>query len=47
MLLSLSDIEAIQVAKEWAYCNWVMSFDMSLFDWYADENYWPQSRDLI
>jgi hypothetical protein len=46
MLLSLSDIETIQGAKEWAYRNWVMLFDMSLFDWYTDANYWPQSRDL-
>ena len=46
MLLSLSDIETIQGAKNWAYHNWEMLFDKSLFDWYTDEKYWPESRDL-
>lgn len=46
ILLSSPDIETIQGAKEWAYRNWETLFDKSLFDWYTDEKYWPQSRDL-
>lgn len=46
MLVFSPEIETIHGAQEWAYRNWQRLFDKSLFDWYTDEKYWPQGRDL-
>jgi hypothetical protein len=46
LLLNISDIETLQCAKAWAYCNWKVLFDKALCDWYTDERYWPSARTL-
>ena len=46
LLLTIPEIESTLGAKAWAFRNWDMLFDKSLFDWYTDEQYWPKSRDL-
>jgi hypothetical protein len=46
LLLSISDIETLQGAKDWAYRNWKVLFDKALCDWYTDERYWPPARTL-
>jgi hypothetical protein len=46
LLLTIPEIESTHGAQAWAFRNWEMLFDKSLFDWYADEQFWPKSRDL-
>lgn len=47
LMLNISEFESIQGVREWAYQHWEMLFDKSLFDWYTDERYWPQVRNLM
>lgn len=45
-LVSQSKIEMLEDAQRWAYRRWNMLFEKFLFDWFTDEQMWPQKRTL-